>query len=121
MVETVDSEKLARALNAQWAKVQMSNPAPEPLRIMVQVNTSGENSKSGVQPQNCTSLVKTIVAELHHLKFCGLMTIGRLEGDPVPDFATLASLRKDVATQLGLDEASIELSMGMSGDFDQAV
>lgn len=44
MIQTVDSEKLANGIDAAWAKRQ---PEPtEPLRVLVQVNTSGEDGKS---------------------------------------------------------------------------
>merc|ERR1719195_1116260 len=101
---------------------------------MVQVNTSGEANKNGVEPGAETlSLVKYIREECPNLKFVGLMTIGALahsvpqdssvvEPGSNPDFLTLIKCRKAVSEAIGIeDETSLELSMGMSNDLEEAV
>lgn len=117
MVETVDSEKIASHLN----KAVMSEGRP-PLRVMVQVNTSGEESKFGVEPAQCVELVRHVRSECKSLIFTGLMTIGMPDYSSRPEnFQLLARCRRDVCLEFGLQEGDVELSMGMSGDFEQAV
>lgn len=124
VIETVDSEKLASAINKQL-ETNKTTPFNEtlqlPLNIFVQVKTSDEESKSGVEPASCADLVKLIKEKMPNLKVCGLMTIGKLDGDPADDFACLRNTRSTVASTLEIPEEELELSMGMSGDFVQAV
>ncbi|XP_032523352.2 pyridoxal phosphate homeostasis protein [Danaus plexippus] len=122
MVETVHSQKLADNLNKQWPKYMK---ADEKLKVMVQVNTSGEDVKSGVEPAQAVSLVEHVIKNCENLDFKGLMTIGQYDYDitkgPNPDFLTLASCRNEVCEKLGLDIKDVELSMGMSSDFEHAI
>lgn len=124
VIETVDSEKLATAINKQL-EANKTTPFNEtlqlPLNVFVQVKTSDEDSKSGVEPSATADLVKLIKEKMPNLKVCGLMTIGKLDGDPSDDFACLRATRSTVATTLDIPEEELELSMGMSGDFEQAV
>jgi uncharacterized pyridoxal phosphate-containing UPF0001 family protein len=97
-----------------------------PLPVLVQVNTSGEASKSGVPPDECLGLVRFILDQCPHLVFRGLMTIGEnarelVPGEPNPDFVALGNCRARLCETLGLPPAAVELSMGMSGDFEHAV
>ena len=99
-----------------------------PLRVCVQVNTSGEAEKSGVEPSEAAALCKHIREKCPHLKLQGLMTIGAIarsqavkEGeDENEDFVRLREVRDQVAKELGLGEV-LELSMGMSQDWESAV
>lgn len=121
MIESIDSVKLANAVNKHVAKVDRE----EKLRVMVQVNTSGETSKSGVEPgQAVTDLCLHVATQCLNLQLVGLMTIGRL-GDISPEcFETLAQCRDQViaANISGVPPADeFELSMGMSGDFELAI
>ena len=121
MVETVDSDRLATALDSSWRKKQTE----QRLRIYLQVNTSGEEAKSGCQPQDIPRSVEHVRNNCPGLEFRGLMTIGRMGHDyatgPNPDFEVLARTREDLCSQLGLQPRTVELSMGMSADFTQAV
>lgn len=73
VIETVDSEKLANKVSAA---VVAENR--DPLSVMVQVNTSGEESKSGVEPgAPCVALAKHIHDSCPGLRLAGLMTIGQ--------------------------------------------
>lgn len=121
MVETVDSIKLASALSSSWGKQNK----PGPLNVMVQVNTSQEESKSGCSTDHCVELAEHIISHCPHLKFTGLMTIGEMnydwsQGDN-PDFICLVQCRKEVCERLGFNEEDVELSMGMSNDFEKAI
>ena len=107
-VETVSTTKLATKLN---------NAVPDDnkkLGIYIQVNTSGEASKSGVSTkEEASDLVKYISTNCPKLELQGLMTIGAPGDDSC--FDTLMDYR----THLG--NPSLELSMGMSGDYEQAI
>lgn len=119
-VEGVSSLKLARTLDKNW------NNATRKLNVFVQVNTSQEDSKDGVEPGECKELVKQVITTCPNLAFCGLMTIGKL-GDPTPAcFELLAKLRQDILSDAELSKICLplekfELSMGMSGDYEMAV
>lgn len=120
-VETVDSEKLATVLDKAWSK----SDKKELLNVMVQVNTSGEESKNGCTPVESVDLVKHVLEKCPSLKFIGLMTIGQyieesLKG-PNKDFLCLKKCREEVAEKLNLSVENIELSMGMSHDFEHAI
>ena len=89
---------------------------------VMQVNTSGEESKSGIPPESAPALAKQIHSSCPHLSLVGVMTIGT----PSPtersnDFETLAACRAAVAAACGVDSDALELSMGMSGDFEEAI
>merc|ERR1712169_50503 len=112
-VETVDSEKLANKFNTAF------KDRKEPLNLFIQVNTSGEESKSGVNPKDCLALAKKIEL-LEHVKLVGFMTIGAI-GNSADDFDCLRQCRDDVATALGVETKSFGLSMGMSSDFEEAI
>jgi pyridoxal phosphate enzyme (YggS family) len=129
VVETVDSAKLARKLNAACAAVARTTP----LNIMIQVNTSGEESKSGLTPllsaagaadAPLADVVRVVLTECPNLRLFGLMTIGRY-GDTTADcFEALVASRDAIApivAEVSGVEEPLELSMGMSGDMELAV
>ncbi|XP_024023210.1 pyridoxal phosphate homeostasis protein [Morus notabilis] len=117
MVESVDDEKIANQLNRF-----VGSMGRKPLKVLVQVNTSGEESKSGVEPSECVELAKHVSLGCPNLEFCGLMTIGMLDYTSTPEnFKTLANCRSEVCKALGIAEEQCELSMGMSGDFELAI
>ncbi|KAG8227875.1 hypothetical protein J437_LFUL007185 [Ladona fulva] len=121
LVETVDSEKLANTINDQYGKLLRENR----LKVMVQVNTSGEEAKNGCPPKEAAHLVKHIMEKCKNLEFLGLMTIGAFGYDfslgPNPDFVSLRNCREEVCKSLNMDPSQVELSMGMSNDFEHAV
>mmetsp|Transcript_9469 Transcript_9469/g.27036 ORF Transcript_9469/g.27036 Transcript_9469/m.27036 type:complete len:249 (+) Transcript_9469:193-939(+) len=117
MLETVDTVKLANKLNNQVGSLGRS-----PLPVMVQVNTSGEESKSGVEPGNVVELARHVHQECPHLRLAGLMTIGMADYTSKPEnFECLQWCRQQICEALGLSADDIELSMGMSGDFEAAI
>jgi len=77
--------------------------------------------KSGVEPSQCTQLVKDILSETKNLQFCGLMTIGKIDAPPENDFQILLNCRKELCEKLSLDIDNVELSMGMSSDYQKAI
>uniref|UniRef100_H0Z2K7 Pyridoxal phosphate homeostasis protein n=1 Tax=Taeniopygia guttata TaxID=59729 RepID=H0Z2K7_TAEGU len=121
MLETVDSVKLADRVNSSWQKKGSS----QKLKVMVQVNTSGEDSKHGLPPGDTAAAVEHVISKCPSLEFVGLMTIGSIGHDlskgPNPDFQVLLSLRQEVCEKLNLPLDKVELSMGMSTDFQHAI
>jgi pyridoxal phosphate enzyme (YggS family) len=137
-VESVDSVKKARLLDKGRGERQVegggggtnSGAQTEPLRVFVQVNTSGEESKSGVEPDSneLVELSKFIRDECPNLRLQGLMTIGAIARSQATtsetenvDFSRLQETRNRVAGKLGIDAHELELSMGMSEDFEGAI
>jgi pyridoxal phosphate enzyme (YggS family) len=121
-VETVSTLKLANKLNNAVASMleEKESDKDYKLGIYLQVNTSGEDSKSGLKPNEIADVAKEIQQNCSHLKILGVMTIGA-PGD-FSCFDTLAGCRKTLAEALDItDETSLEMSMGMSGDFEEAI
>lgn len=118
MLETLHGIPEADAVNKRWQH-------PDPLKVLVQVNTSGESSKSGVTPEDCLSIASHIHNNCPNLKLSGFMSIGARGHDytagPNPDFESLIKCRKEACEALDLIEEEMELSMGMSGDFEEAI
>eukprot|EP00276_Gloeochaete_wittrockiana_P006059 CAMPEP_0184650138 /NCGR_PEP_ID=MMETSP0308-20130426/7652_1 /TAXON_ID=38269 /ORGANISM="Gloeochaete witrockiana, Strain SAG 46.84" /LENGTH=262 /DNA_ID=CAMNT_0027083455 /DNA_START=1115 /DNA_END=1903 /DNA_ORIENTATION=+ len=118
MVETIYSQKQASAMEKAWAAASR----PNRLKVMVQINTSAEESKGGSAPEETVDVVRHIISSCPALEFAGLMTIGRPDDSPHPaDFKLLCTLREEVCKQLGLTIDTVELSMGMSDDWKAAV
>ncbi|KAJ7568567.1 hypothetical protein O6H91_01G038200 [Diphasiastrum complanatum] len=117
MVESVDSTKIANSLDRAVSGLERKS-----LKVLVQVNTSGEKSKSGVEPSECIELARHVYTQCPNLQFSGLMTIGMLDYTCTPEnFKMLANCREEICTALGIREEGCELSMGMSNDFELAV
>ena len=113
-VETVDRLKIAERLSA-------ARPADRlPLEVLVQVNISGEASKSGVAPEGALPLAR-VVASLPGLAFAGFMGIAEPTDDLDRQRAQFARLRRcrDEALDAGLDARV--LSMGMTADLESAI
>jgi pyridoxal phosphate enzyme (YggS family) len=93
------------------------------LDVLLQVNTSGEASKSGIGPEALTAFAEE-VSRLDALKVRGLMTIGLFTEETERTRPSLTRLRdlRDQVRELGLEGVAMdELSMGMSGDLEIAV
>ncbi len=122
-VETVSSDRLATSLDISWGK-KRTDPTQK-LLIFVQVNTSGEESKSGCDPAATVEIIRHIQHNCANLQFKGLMTIGRFGHDYTtganPDFEMLVAIRRQVYKSLSMSENECELSMGMSADFEEAI
>ena len=118
-VQSVDSVRLAEAIDRA---VEFGNPRHDPLDVLIEVNTSGEDAKNGVQPDAAVDLVGA-VSELPHLRVRGMMTIGRFVDDEriVREcFRTLRGLRDSAVSQIPRVDLGV-LSMGMTGDFRWAI
>ena len=106
VIETVDREKIARALADEMKRQDKR------LRLYVQVNTGLEPQKAGIAPDDTAAFVDLCRNELG-LEIEGLMCIPPAEENPGPHFALLAKL----AAKSGV----AKLSMGMSSDYEVAV
>lgn len=113
-VQTVDRLKIAQRLSEQ-----RPDHLP-PLQVLVQVNTSGEDTKSGVAPTEALTLAQQVAA-LPRLTLRGVMALPAPTPDPQAQAAALAQVRV-VFDQLKAAGLPIDtLSMGMSGDLEAAV
>jgi pyridoxal phosphate enzyme (YggS family) len=110
-VHTVDRVKIAERLSEQ----RSSSAAP--LNVLIQVNQGGDAQRSGARPQDVVNLARAI-SVMPRLKLRGLMTLPPQSDAPARWFAELAALR----ISLERDGVALDsLSMGMSGDFEEAV
>jgi pyridoxal phosphate enzyme (YggS family) len=127
-VSSVDSEKKANELEKGRKALLEKDDTAEKLRVHVQVNTSGEESKSGIEPKDTITLCKHVRDKCPHLQLTGFMTIGAIARSQETtteteneDFVKLKEVRDQVAKELGWEEEKLELSMGMSADFEGAI
>ncbi len=113
-VESVDRERIANALSAARAG------AAAPLDVLVQVNVSGEGTKSGVAPEEALVLARHVAA-LPNLRLRGIMGIPAPVADPARLRREFAALRAcyDACADAGF--AVDTLSMGMSADLELAI
>ena len=117
MIETVDSLKLAKAIDKACRNINKSMP------VLIEINSGEEPQKAGVIPSDAVSLVKEI-SELANLRIMGLMTMGPFSGDPEdarPYFQKTRQLFKDIemANLPGIEMKY--LSMGMSNSYRVAL
>jgi PLP dependent protein len=117
MIHSVDRLSLAQEIDRQWGNIG------KVCDILVQVNISREETKSGTSSDELLGLVKAI-AVLPHVRIRGLMTMPPFFDDPEaarPFFKALRELAREVeAAQIPGVEMR-EFSMGMSGDFEAAI
>jgi len=113
-VHTVDREKIARRLSEQRP------PGLAPLEVLLQVNVSGEDSKSGVAPREAPALARA-VAMLPRLRLRGLMAVPEPTTDAQLQRARFRELR-GIFESLRREGLALDtLSMGMSDDMEAAI
>lgn len=117
MIHSVDSLDLAKEINLRAGK------AERVIDILVQVNVSGEESKSGIAPGEVRSFLKQI-SSFKNIKVKGLMTMAPYAVNPDDVRYVFGDLRKlfiDIQ-QENIDNIDMQyLSMGMSNDFEVAI
>ncbi len=111
-VQSVDRMKIAQALSARRTGA--------PLNVLIEVNVSGEASKSGVVPAEALGLARAASA-LPNLRVRGLMTLIENAPDEATQRAQFRALRQLFDLGLAGGLAFDTLSMGMSGDFRVAI
>ena len=117
LIHSVDRISLATEIDRQWGKLGKI------CDVLVQVNISGEETKSGTTEEGAIQLVQEC-AKLSHVRVRGLMTMPPFFDDPEaarPYFAELRRLSQTVASLNISGVDMVELSMGMSGDFEAAI
>jgi pyridoxal phosphate enzyme (YggS family) len=112
-IQSVDSVRLAEKIETAAAAVNKK------IKALVQVKTSAEETKSGCAPEECVALAEQ-VAKSPSLEFCGLMTIGPLAASEIDTRKSFAALRA-CAEKCRRFAPRLELSMGMSSDFEWAI
>ena len=113
-IHSVDSRHLADEIEKYCAV------ASKKMKCLVEINTSGEESKSGCSPDQALDLCEK-VATLEHLELRGLMTIGPLRGSEEQTRASFRLIRSIGERIRHLVSSELELSMGMSNDFVWAI
>ncbi|MFZ4859337.1 MAG: YggS family pyridoxal phosphate-dependent enzyme [Desulfuromonadaceae bacterium] len=117
LIHSVDRISLATEIDRQWGKLGKI------CDILVQVNISGEAAKSGTTEEGAIQLVREC-ALLPHIRVRGLMTMPPFFDDPEtarPFFAGLRQLSEIIAAHNISGVEMVELSMGMTGDFEAAI
>lgn len=117
LIHSVDRLSLAEEISRQWGKLGRC------CDILLQVNISGEASKSGTTETEVVQLVQD-VSLLPHVRVRGLMTMPPFFDDPEaarPFFAALQRLAQTITAENIPGVVMEELSMGMSGDFEAAI
>lgn len=117
MVETVDSIKLARAIDGACRKID------KVMLILMEINSGEESQKAGAMPEDAISLARDM-SELNNIKLMGLMTMGPFAGDPEdcrPYFQKTKKLFEEIK-EMGLSGVEMKyLSMGMSNSYKVAL
>jgi PLP dependent protein len=116
MIHSVGSLKLAKEIGKQAAKHDRI------IDVLLQVNTSGELSKSGCDPESFAELADEVL-KIDNINVCGMMTIGSFSEDEEiyrREFRLLKKLRDAAAEKHG-EKHFKHLSMGMTHDFEHAI
>ncbi len=117
MVQSVESISTARALQKRCAEAERVLP------VLIEVNTSGEEQKYGVAPNEAESFIRE-AASMKNLRIKGLMTMAALLPDPEqarPSFRLLRDLAESLKRKNIAGAEFDVLSMGMSNDFEVAI
>ncbi|MEX2026438.1 MAG: YggS family pyridoxal phosphate-dependent enzyme [Pirellulaceae bacterium] len=117
LIHSGDSLRLLAALDEEAAALSQR------CDVLLEVNISGDQAKHGFSPGELAPLLTTIAA-MSNLHIRGLMGMASLEGnldDARRQFVSLRELRDDLRKNCPPQIELAELSMGMSGDFEQAI
>ena len=114
-LHSLDSLRLAEQVNQDAGELGRC------LDVLLEVNITGDAKKTGLLPSDLKVVAPKIVG-LDHLHVVGLMGMAGLGNQtPREDFATIRKLRDQLQQELGLPADLKHLSMGMSGDFEDAI
>lgn len=116
LIHSVDSLRLAEEISKEAQKRGLV------MKILIEVNVAGEESKFGVAPDGAEELIRSI-ADLPGVLICGLMTIAPFVENPEENrvfFKSLKNLSVDIKEK-NIDNVTMDfLSMGMTGDYEVA-
>lgn len=116
-IQSVDSERIAREISRR------ALDTGKVMDVLVEVNTSAEETKFGIEPEEAMTLIETI-AGLEGIKIKGLMTIGLFSDNPEdtrPCFKRLKRFFEEVKAANIPGVEMKHLSMGMTSDFEVAI
>jgi pyridoxal phosphate enzyme (YggS family) len=117
MIETVDSNRIARDIDRRCAQIGKVMP------VLVEINSGCEEQKTGVLPEDAEVLIREI-SELRNIKVVGLMTMGPRFGNPEDSRPYFIETRRifDLIKRLNLPNIEMKyLSMGMSNSYKVAL
>jgi hypothetical protein len=117
LIETVDSVRLAKALNRHCTNCGRT------MQVLVEVNIGCESSKTGVMPENVDKLVEEM-SQFEHLRVLGVMTMGPRFGDPElarPYFQQAREIFYRLSNMTLPNVTMRYLSMGMSNSYEVAL
>jgi pyridoxal phosphate enzyme (YggS family) len=117
LVHALDDRELAVEIDRRAARAERT------VNVLIEVNTTGEGSKFGLEPERTAEFVRSLDG-LEHITVAGLMTIGPFLPDPEesrPMFRQLRLLKEEIAARRQANVAMHHLSMGMTGDFEVAI
>ena len=117
LIHSVDSNRLLQAIEEESARLERVTS------VLLEVNVSGDDAKHGFAPQELISHFAEL-RQVPHVKILGLMCMAGLNSDQATtrkEFASLRELRDRLNTDLPPTEKLMELSMGMSRDFEMAI
>lgn len=117
MIESVDSLRLAQAISKRSAELGLITP------VLVEVNIGGEEAKSGIEPEKLEDLLGEM-STLSGLHVHGLMTVPPIletESEKRQLFSKMYQLFVDIRGKKIDNIDMLELSMGMSGDYREAI
>ncbi len=114
-IQSIDSARLVDKINAAAQQVQKK------MKVLVEVNTSGEPAKSGCMPPECVGLCE-YASGSKYMEFQGLMTVGPISGGEAETRRAFELLRNTAQACKHLTATGrMALSMGMSADFEWAI
>jgi hypothetical protein len=127
-LHSLDSLRLAEALNAELETTQATaansvGQLPQRLNVLLEVNITQDAAKTGLMTAEVPALVDRLV-ELPYLRLGGLMAMSSRESggaETQREFATVRQLRDELQAKLGSAAQLDQLSMGMSGDYREAI
>ena len=117
MIETVDSEALAREIDKRCAQIGKVMP------VLIEINSGREPQKSGVFPEDAEELAKKI-SSFNNIRVAGLMTMGPRFGDPEASRPYFVATKQifDRIKELNLPDVEMKyLSMGMTNSYRVAI
>ena len=91
--------------------------------VLVEIHTTDEATKFGVQPEHAIPLIKEL-SQLSHIRVCGLMTMGPFSDNPNDSrlsFRCVTDLKKQIETEGIVNVQMRHISMGMTHDFEVAI
>jgi pyridoxal phosphate enzyme (YggS family) len=118
----LDIFSMVQSIDKQQTALEIEKRADVPLDILIEINTSGETTKSGVSPDGLSELAEALVP-LHMIRVCGLMTIGPFTDDEKRIRECFSDTRKhfEALKKTMCSEDFSVLSMGMSSDYELAI